>query len=110
MYDSRSYEYSVLHTLNARWRERFPMHSYVAAVLLSAEYDVESDGSTFASHPLLPGISASADTFAACRQRFRQLLEARLQQAGRTGESFPLINGIEPPAGQQSVDMSRSRG
>ena len=71
------------------------MHSYVAAALLSAEYDVESDGQTYASHPLLPNISASGESFAICRQRFRKLLETYLQRALEQGESLPTIGGVE---------------
>ena len=110
MYDSGSYQYSMSHRSNARWRERLPMHSYVAAVLLSAEYDVESDGRTYASHPLLPGITASGHTFAVCRQRLRHLLESRLQDADDPGDTFPIINGIVPPGSRRSTDTSYRDG
>ncbi len=103
MHGACSYQYSMPHRSNARWRERFPMYGYVAAALLSVEYDVESDGHTYASHPLLPGITASGDTFVACRKRFRQVLEARLERAAETGESFPIINGVAPPVHARSV-------
>jgi hypothetical protein len=73
------------------------MHSYVAAALLSAEYEIESDGHTYASHPLLSNLSASGESFSVCRQRFRHLLERRLERAVESGEVLPVIGGVEPP-------------
>ena len=78
------------------------MHSYVAAALLSAEYEIESDGHTYASHPLLPQLSASGETFSICRQRFRRQLEQRLQRALESGEILPTIGGVEAPVGTLS--------
>lgn len=73
------------------------MNSYVAAALLSAEYDVETDGQTYASHPLLPGVTASGPSFSVCRQQFRHALEARLSRAIALGQTLPTIGGVAAP-------------
>lgn len=73
------------------------LHPYVAAALLSAHYESDTDGSTWATVPALSDTTAAARTYGGCQQQLRQAIERRIHRAVTTGEPLPTLHGVTPP-------------
>jgi predicted RNase H-like HicB family nuclease len=83
------------------------IHPYVAAGLLTADYQVDSDGSTYGVLQHMPDVSASGSSYSACRQQLRRALERYVRQALANNIVLPTLAGVTPPRSEADLHLRR---
>jgi hypothetical protein len=72
-------------------------HPYIAALLLSAEYEADSDGTTFGQTQAFPGVTVTALTYLRCRHQLAQVLEEAVIVALIAKTPLPPLYGVVLP-------------
>ena len=71
------------------------LHPSVAALLLSAEYETNADGTTSGSIATFPEVIVTARSYLHYRQQVCQVLKTYSADALRQGQVLPLIYGVD---------------